>query len=88
METVDGGSKRRRRGESVAIEFDGAHGFISAEWQDSAISLDLSELRRKPRNANRHGVWKEVRRQVLTNELSQRAVCETFRLGWHASQQG
>jgi transposase len=27
--------------------------------------------------------WKEVRRQVLTNELSQRAACEKFKLGWH-----
>jgi transposase len=27
--------------------------------------------------------WKEVRRQVLTNELSQRAACEKYRLGWH-----
>lgn len=27
--------------------------------------------------------WKEVRRQVLTNELSQRAACEKYKLGWH-----
>jgi transposase len=27
--------------------------------------------------------WKEVRRQVLTNELSQRAACERYHLGWH-----
>jgi hypothetical protein len=27
--------------------------------------------------------WKEVRRQVLTNELSQRAACEKYHLGWH-----
>jgi transposase len=27
--------------------------------------------------------WKEVRRQVLTSELSQRAACEKYALGWH-----
>ena len=27
--------------------------------------------------------WKEVRRQVLTNELSQRAACKKYALGWH-----
>jgi hypothetical protein len=27
--------------------------------------------------------WKEVRRQVLTNELSQRAACAKYALGWH-----
>jgi transposase len=27
--------------------------------------------------------WKEVRRQVLTNELSKRAACEQYSLGWH-----
>lgn len=27
--------------------------------------------------------WKEVRRQVLTGELSQRAACEKYHLGWH-----
>lgn len=27
--------------------------------------------------------WKEVRRQVLTGELSQRAACQKFGLGWH-----
>lgn len=27
--------------------------------------------------------WKEVRRQVLTNELSRRAACEKYHLGWH-----
>lgn len=27
--------------------------------------------------------WKEVRRLVLTNELSQRAACKKFGLGWH-----
>lgn len=27
--------------------------------------------------------WKEVRRQVLTNELSQRAACQKYKLGWH-----
>ena len=26
--------------------------------------------------------WKEVRRLVLTNELSQRAACEKYSLGW------
>jgi len=28
-------------------------------------------------------IWKEVRRQVLTNELSKRAACEKYSLGWH-----
>ena len=28
-------------------------------------------------------IWKEVRRQVLTNELSQRAACQKYGLGWH-----
>ena len=27
--------------------------------------------------------WKEVRRQVLTNELSQRAAMKKYGLGWH-----
>jgi transposase len=27
--------------------------------------------------------WEEVRRQVLTSELSQRAACEKYALGWH-----
>jgi transposase len=27
--------------------------------------------------------WKEVRRLVLTNELSQRAACKKYGLGWH-----
>src|SRR3569832_56065 len=27
--------------------------------------------------------WKEVRREVLTNELSQRAACQNYGLGWH-----
>ena len=27
--------------------------------------------------------WKEVRRQVLTNELSRRAACKKYSLGWH-----
>ncbi len=27
--------------------------------------------------------WKEVRRLVLTNELSQRAVMKKYGLGWH-----
>ncbi len=27
--------------------------------------------------------WKDVRRQVLTGELSQRAACEKYGLGWH-----
>jgi len=27
--------------------------------------------------------WKDVRRQVLTNELSKRAACVKYRLGWH-----
>lgn len=27
--------------------------------------------------------WKEVRRRVLTKEISQRAACETYGLGWH-----
>ena len=27
--------------------------------------------------------WKEVRRQVLTKELSQRAACKKYGLGWH-----
>ncbi|MEO8132309.1 MAG: IS21 family transposase, partial [Bryobacteraceae bacterium] len=27
--------------------------------------------------------WKEIRRQVLTNELSQRAACLKYGLGWH-----
>jgi transposase len=27
--------------------------------------------------------WTTVRRQVLTGELSQRAACEKYRLGWH-----
>jgi transposase len=27
--------------------------------------------------------WKEVRRQVLTNELSQRAALKKYGLGWH-----
>ena len=28
-------------------------------------------------------LWKEIRRQVLTNELSQRAACLKYSLGWH-----
>ena len=28
-------------------------------------------------------LWKEVRRQVLTKELSCRAACKKYRLGWH-----
>jgi transposase len=28
-------------------------------------------------------IWKEVRRQVLTNELSRRAACRQYGLGWH-----
>ncbi len=28
-------------------------------------------------------IWKEVRRQVLTNELSQRAAPRKYGLGWH-----
>ena len=27
--------------------------------------------------------WKEIRRRVLTNELSQRAACKKYGLGWH-----
>jgi len=27
--------------------------------------------------------WRNVRRQVLTNELSLRAACRKFGLGWH-----
>ncbi len=27
--------------------------------------------------------WKEIRRQVLTNELSRRAACQKYSLGWH-----
>src|SRR4029079_18252539 len=27
--------------------------------------------------------WKEVRRRVLTKEISKRAACETYGLGWH-----
>ena len=27
--------------------------------------------------------WKEVRRLVLTNELSKRGACEKYGLGWH-----
>ena len=27
--------------------------------------------------------WKEVRREVLTNGLSQRAACQKYGLGWH-----
>ena len=27
--------------------------------------------------------WKEIRRQVLTNELSQRSACQKYGLGWH-----
>lgn len=27
--------------------------------------------------------WKEVRREALTNELSQRAACQMYGLGWH-----
>ncbi|MGE0608436.1 MAG: hypothetical protein AB7O62_15175 [Pirellulales bacterium] len=27
--------------------------------------------------------WKGIRRQVLTNELSQRAACAKYHLGWH-----
>jgi len=27
--------------------------------------------------------WKEVRRRVLTNELSKRAACKEYNLGWH-----
>ena len=27
--------------------------------------------------------WKEVRREVLTNELSRRAACRKYGLGWH-----
>ena len=27
--------------------------------------------------------WKEVRRQVLTNELSKRGACKKYGLGWH-----
>ena len=27
--------------------------------------------------------WKEVRQQVLTGQMSQRAACEKYRLGWH-----
>ena len=27
--------------------------------------------------------WKEVRRQVLTHELSRRAACRNYGLGWH-----
>jgi transposase len=27
--------------------------------------------------------WKEIRRLVLTKELSQRAACEKYQLGWH-----
>jgi hypothetical protein len=27
--------------------------------------------------------WTEVRRQVLTHELSQRAACQKYKLGWH-----
>jgi transposase len=30
--------------------------------------------------------WTEVRRQVLTNELSQRAACQKYGLGWHTLQ--
>jgi transposase len=28
-------------------------------------------------------IWKEVRRRVLTNELSKRAACKEYGLGWH-----
>ena len=27
-------------------------------------------------------IWKEVRRRVLTKELSKRAACDTYGLGW------
>ena len=27
--------------------------------------------------------WKEVRRQVLTNEMSRRGACKKYGLGWH-----
>src|SRR5258708_20260550 len=30
--------------------------------------------------------WKEVRRRVLTKELSKRAACEEYGLGWHTLQ--
>jgi len=28
-------------------------------------------------------LWKEVRREVLTGQLSQRAACRKYGLGWH-----
>jgi hypothetical protein len=28
-------------------------------------------------------LWSEVRRRVLTKELSQRAACKEYGLGWH-----
>lgn len=30
--------------------------------------------------------WKEVRRRVLTKELSQRAACDKYHLGWQTLQ--
>lgn len=30
--------------------------------------------------------WKEVRRQVLTNELIKRGACEKYGLGWRAHE--
>lgn len=37
----------------------------------------------RPQSAMQHRVLKVIPRQVLTGELSQRAACEKYHLGWH-----
>ena len=80
--TVEGGSKRRRGGSVGAVEIGG----------DIGASLRRGKMGAIPQSAPSQGgpgvrsdmeFWKEVRRLVLTNELSKRAACEKYSLGWH-----
>ena len=48
-----------------------------------ASAAILPNFAGRPRSAIRHGVLEEVRRRVLTKEISKRAACETYGLGWH-----
>jgi hypothetical protein len=47
LQSVEGGSKRRRRESVGAVEIGGAHWSISEKWQDGGVSPYSAPLRRE-----------------------------------------
>ena len=75
-------------GSVAAVEFGGAQACSSVIREDRGVSPDLVPFRRRREEVRSDmEFWKDVRREVLTGQLSKRAACRKYGSGLAHAQE-